>query len=67
MPTVVKKRNRDESNDKLIRRFTRSTQGFLRKLKEERYHTKPDTKGRVRERAIKREEYRKIRRKEAFM
>ena len=66
MSYIVKKRQ-GESNDKLIRRFGRLVQNKLKDLKEYRYFQKKKTKKRVRDEAIKANEYKSLRKKEAFM
>ncbi len=67
MAVKVAKR-RDESNEKLIKRFKRQTQGarVMQKVRSERYHSGDKTKRRVREEALSREHYRELREKEKF-
>lgn len=67
MPVKVSKK-KDESNEKLIKRFKRQTQGarIIPKVRNERYHKRPKTRRRVRDEALARENFRAIREKEKF-
>lgn len=60
----VKKRS--ETNEKLMRRFKKQVQNarFFQEVRNEKFHSKPKTKRRIRQEAIAREKFRTIREKE---
>jgi len=64
--SVQKNVKSNESNDKVIRRFVRACKTKIKKLKTERYFKKDKTRRRVRAEAIKKEEYRAIKRKKVI-
>jgi ribosomal protein S21 len=53
-------RKRNENNEKLMRRFKKQVQkeGIVKKIRQDRYFSPDKTKARVRQEAVKREEYR---------
>jgi ribosomal protein S21 len=53
-------RKKNENNEKLMRRFKRQIQNanIVRSTREKRYFKKDKTKSRIRDEAIKRDEYR---------
>lgn len=64
--SIVKKDK--ESNERAISRFTKRVQASrkLQKIRGSRYHSKKETKNKVRAGAVKREEYRAKRARRSF-
>lgn len=62
-------KNAKESNEKLISRFQKKVQGsrIITLTKERMHFKKPLKKGKIRARAIKREEYRSVREKQKYL
>ncbi len=65
---VFVKKNKGESNERLISRFNKKVQGSRKilKVRSERYHKKDATRRQQRGAAIMREHYRAIREKNRF-
>lgn len=66
---IYLKKNPKESNEKLLSRFQKKVQGsrILILAKERMYFKKPLKKGKIRARAIMREQYRDAREKQKYL
>ena len=65
----VRKDKKDESNDKLLRRFKRGMKEarYLLFMKKSRYHKRSLRKREIRNAALSRDRYREIRRKQSYI